>query len=152
MQEKINKSILLIIIGWFYSIGIGILISFIDYLFGLEIWRTIIGMLLPENPLLRIISIPIAAYIFGFLGEFIFPLIDDKKKPSIADVLQNFSNTKKKSSKDWIKSIDKLDEDIEKIKRRDRKFLVKLKDFFDEYKTYIFLFFILSGLSYLLTP
>tara|TARA_Y100000741_G_scaffold182646_1_gene138775 strand:- start:71 stop:526 length:456 start_codon:yes stop_codon:yes gene_type:complete len=151
MQEKINKSILLIIIGWFYSIGIGILISFIDYLFGLEIWKTTIGIL-PENPLLRIISIPIAAYIFGFLGELIFPLIDDKKNPSIADVLQNFSNTKKKSSKDWIKSIDKLDEDIEKIKRRDRKFLVKLKDFFDEYKIYIILFIILTGTSVLLTP
>ena len=75
-----------------------------------------------------------------------------KKNPSIADVLQNFSNTKKKSSKDWIKSIDKLDEDIEKIKRRDRKFLVKLKDFFDEYKIYIILFIILAGASVLLTP
>ena len=41
---------------------------------------------------------------------------------------------------------------MDKIERINRPLTVKIKDFFDEYKTYIILFIILAGASVLLTP
>ncbi len=80
MQEKINKLILLIIIGGFYSAGIGFLTILVDFIFNTNIWYSLISLLLSENPLLRIISIPIFFLIIGLLGELIFPLIGEKKR------------------------------------------------------------------------
>ena len=152
MQEKINKLILLIIIGGFYSAGIGFLTILVDFIFNTNIWYSLTLLLLSENPLLRIISIPIFFLIIGFLGELIFPLIDEKKRFTFIDVFQNYSKTKKKTAKDYIKAVDKLSEDMDKIERINRPLTIKIKDFFDEYKTYIILFIILAGASVLLTP
>ena len=152
MQEKINKLILLIIIGGFYSAGIGFLTILVDFIFNTNIWYSLTLLLLSENPLLRIISIPIFFLIIGFLGELIFPLIGEKKRFTFIDVFQNYSKTKKKTAKDYIKAVDKLSEDMDKIERINRPLTIKIKDFFDEYKTYIILFIILAGASVLLTP
>lgn len=152
MQEKINKLILLIIIGGFYSAGIGFFTILVDFIFNTNIWYSLISLLLSENPLLRIISIPIFFLIIGLLGELIFPLIGEKKRFTFIDAFQNYSKTKKKSAKDYIKAVDKLSEDMDKIERINRPLTVKIKDFFDEYKTYIILFIILAGASVLLTP
>ena len=82
--------------------------------------------------------------IIGLLGELIFPLIGEKKRYTFIDAFQNYSKTKKKSAKDYIKAVDKLSEDMDKIERINRPLTIKIKDFFDEYKTYIILFIILS--------
>ena len=152
MQEKINKLILLIIIGGFYSAGIGFLTILVDFIFNTNIWYSLTLLLLSENPLLRIISIPIFFLIIGLLGELIFSLIGEKKRYTFIDAFQNYSKTKKKSAKDYIKAVDKLSEDMDKIERINRPLTIKIKDFFDEYKTYIILFIILAGASILLTP
>ena len=152
MQEKINKLILLIIIGGFYSAGIGFSTILVDFIINTNIWYSLISLLLSENPLLRIISIPIFFLIIGLLGELIFPLTGEKKRFTFIDAFQNYSKTKKKSAKDYIKAVDKLSEDMDKIERINRPLTIKIKDFFDEYKTYIILFIILTGASVLLTP
>ena len=71
-------------------------------------------------------------------------------KPLI--LITNDDGYKAKGIHYLIKAVDKLSEDMDKIERINRPLTIKIKDFFDEYKTYIILFIILAGASVLLTP